>query len=304
MSLVLLLNNLGLGSAPAPPPVVVSTIYPGQIDHVADGLARLPQQWKNKPNVLALVTIFLQRYNDLEAVFQALLWQRTITNAVGAQLDTIGKIVGQPRNGLDDATYRRYIYARVTTNRSSGVIEDLITVAKLVLNDSTVTIAMHEMAIESIEAVITGNVVSDAIATILIGFPRSARAAADKLVLKTQPALDAATDFISTTAFTTGALLAGATVLAVDTTIGFATSGTLTLDVGAGAVETVTYQNTSPMAFLNCTPIVNPHSAGARIDATAQPGAGLGDSTEVGQPVVIAYGDAGTTGGRMSDARE
>lgn len=74
----------------------------------------------------------LQRFEN--AAIQVLLGYNPDT-AVGVQLDVLGKIVGQPRLGLADNVYRRYIKARIATNRSSGKREELIKIARLVLGD-------------------------------------------------------------------------------------------------------------------------------------------------------------------------
>lgn len=49
------------------------------------------------------------------------------------QLDAIGKLVGQPRDGATDSVYQQYLAARVLANRSGGTPEELIAVANAVL---------------------------------------------------------------------------------------------------------------------------------------------------------------------------
>ncbi len=90
-----------------------------RIGHLAAGLNRLPEQWRDKPHMIALLSVFLSRYDAIEAAFQDLLLLRSIdtantddpTGIVGAQLDLIGRKVGQPRNGLTNADFRRFIRA-------------------------------------------------------------------------------------------------------------------------------------------------------------------------------------------------
>lgn len=69
---------------------------------------------------------------SLRDTLQTMLTDRRIDTAIGAQLDVLGKIVGQPRNGLVDADYRRYIRARILTNKSNGRISEVIRIAKLI----------------------------------------------------------------------------------------------------------------------------------------------------------------------------
>lgn len=86
------------------------------------------------------ITLFMQAVlasvQDVENALQQLYRERRVDVAVGAQLDILGKVVGQPRQDLDDDTYRRYIRARVSTNRSDGVVEDLITITDLIVDET------------------------------------------------------------------------------------------------------------------------------------------------------------------------
>src|SRR5690349_3946784 len=86
-------------------------------------------------NTEKLLAILATPFQSLENTLQDLLTKRSIDTAEGAQLDVIGKLVGQPRNGLDDDTYRRYCRARIATNRSNGTNENLITITDLIVYD-------------------------------------------------------------------------------------------------------------------------------------------------------------------------
>jgi hypothetical protein len=81
----------------------------------------------------------LQRFEN--ACIQ-LLTQRGVDVAVGAQLDVLGRIVGQPRSGLMDDVYRRYIRARIATNRATGKREELINIANLILNNTATGVVL------------------------------------------------------------------------------------------------------------------------------------------------------------------
>jgi hypothetical protein len=94
---------------------------------VAQGLARLTSSFITKPNIRAMLAIYLQPFQDIEnALFQVLtmrflgtatLYALPETNPV---LDAIGGIIGQPRNGMSDASYQSAIYLRIAVNRSNG----------------------------------------------------------------------------------------------------------------------------------------------------------------------------------------
>ncbi len=114
-------------------------------DHVAAALARLPEQDKNKTNIAALISVCVAPAQALESALWQLLTQRQVGTAIGAQLDALGKLVNAARNGASDADYPRFIKAQVSTNSSKGRIEDLLTIAKLILNNSAaVTVAKPE----------------------------------------------------------------------------------------------------------------------------------------------------------------
>ena len=98
-------------------------------------------------NIVKMLRVLLQPTQDLEDVLQALRTQRSIDAAVGAQLDMIGAIVGQPRNGMTDDDYRIYCRARIATNRSGGSYEDLIKISLLVLNDASVVVNVQTQGV-------------------------------------------------------------------------------------------------------------------------------------------------------------
>ncbi|MFB6375289.1 MAG: hypothetical protein ABEN55_19700 [Bradymonadaceae bacterium] len=63
---------------------------------------------------------------ELEVDFGDLHDYHVIENAQGEQLDQWGRVVGQPRGGLDDAEYRGFIQARILANQSEGRRRGLI----------------------------------------------------------------------------------------------------------------------------------------------------------------------------------
>jgi hypothetical protein len=101
-------------------------------DHVEQAEDLLLEQYKNKPRTLALLRSFIRRCQELEDAAWEVLLQRFIDNAVGAQLDMLGRIVGQDLDGVDDETYRVYIKARIRVNRSHGRPDDVIDVLRLI----------------------------------------------------------------------------------------------------------------------------------------------------------------------------
>lgn len=99
-------------------------------------VSRLIEQFKDKPDLEALIRIYLRQVQDLEdAAFEVIL-ERDLDNAVGVQLSTIGDIVGQPRTTADDDRFRAAIRARIAINLSDATAEDVIKVANLLLQEA------------------------------------------------------------------------------------------------------------------------------------------------------------------------
>ena len=207
-------------------------------DHVAAALGRLLEQDKNKTNISNWVTAFVAPIQALESALWQLLTQRRINTAIGAQLDALGKLVGQGRNGAGDSDYARFINARIRTNVSRGRIEDLIAIARLVLNDALDVIAIAAYGTAAVSVRVTGDVVPDSTAAILISFLRDAHAAGVKLTLESLPALAPVCFATAMRTFVNGATLVGITSLPVVNTDNFPASGTIAIDQGGGSYPT------------------------------------------------------------------
>lgn len=106
----------------------------GAIDHVTAAINRLVIQFQ-KPKMKAMVRCFVTPIQKVEQAIIDLLTLRTLDNAVGEQLNVIGRIVGQKQVAVTDTTYRSLIRARIPANKSSGVAQDVLLVARLVFSD-------------------------------------------------------------------------------------------------------------------------------------------------------------------------
>ena len=100
---------------------------------VADAL-RLPldKAYRGKPRFEALLSSYVKRCQALEDAVWEVILGRMFENAVGYQLDIIGKLVGQPRRGMEDDIYRIWITARIRINRSHGRPKDILEILHLV----------------------------------------------------------------------------------------------------------------------------------------------------------------------------
>lgn len=138
-------------------------------------------------NIKKMVTALITPFATLETALLALLTQRSVDTAIGAQLDVLGKIVGEVRNGLDDDDYRRYVRARVLANRSQGVSEDLIKIAVFILgvttpgtifihtvSDASLILEIFNVAVTTAEAIALQDMLQDAVSAgvrLVISYP-------------------------------------------------------------------------------------------------------------------------------------
>lgn len=174
-----------LNLPPSVPVVSGSGVPDGQVDHAATAIARLPEQFKSKPNIEALLRCFLAPCQELEQAFQDLKLLRSVDTAEGVQLDVLGKVVGQPRNGVsDDELYRRYIRARIATNRSKGLIEDLIRISRLVIDDDALRVVVENVGIATVTVRAADITLPDDVAAIAYGFLSKAKSAGARLIFQ------------------------------------------------------------------------------------------------------------------------
>lgn len=101
--------------------------------HVANGLDRRLEQYRNDPGMQQILTSLLQRAQDAENCVWEIINNRDVDSAIGVQLDILGKIVGRGRGNLTDDDYRTIIKCQILINRSSGTPVDIGKVAILSL---------------------------------------------------------------------------------------------------------------------------------------------------------------------------
>lgn len=153
------------------------------MDHDAELRALLPGYLRH-PRWLALAAAVARQIQQVEDVHQAMLAGNALHRATGDLLDQIGKIVQQPRGGAEDAVYRRRIAAKVATNRSLGLVEDIIRVAELVVNDPAVVVQIDQQGTAAYVARLLGPGVPDATAADLIAFGKRATSAGVRALLE------------------------------------------------------------------------------------------------------------------------
>lgn len=100
-------------------------------DYVDQGLARFIDQYREKPRLAAFAASFLNRTQERENATWDVIQKRLLPNATGVQLDVLGKLVGQSRDGQADDTYRLYINVRIIINRSHGRRPAVMTILQM-----------------------------------------------------------------------------------------------------------------------------------------------------------------------------
>ena len=113
------------------------------LTHVEDAENRLLHQYKDQPNIKALIDALVFPIQDIEDSLNDLNLNRGVTYAVGVQLDRLGDIVGIKRFGMTDEIFRTRIRIKIIQNLSEGEPERLIQVYGALLSSSLVQIQEH-----------------------------------------------------------------------------------------------------------------------------------------------------------------
>ncbi len=106
--------------------------------HAADALARLLQQFKDKARIEALlnaINVEVQRFEDEVMDLSDVL---DIDVMGGVNLDNIGDIVTQAREGRSDADYRIAIREKISRNVSSGTANQIIEAFAFITGSTTI----------------------------------------------------------------------------------------------------------------------------------------------------------------------
>ena len=108
---------------------------PTLTDLLDRALGRLLWQWRHgdETNMQRLVRIAVGQLLPLRDAIVALVEERTLDAAVGAQLDQWGTVLALPRGGRSDSAYRVALRARLAVYLSDGTPERLIGVLRLLV---------------------------------------------------------------------------------------------------------------------------------------------------------------------------
>lgn len=115
-------------------------------DLLEEALGRVLEQLKSKENFEALLTIYTAQAQAIQTMFLGLLPLVKVAEAEGDNLDVLGTIVGEARNGRTDTAYRVALLARIRLNLSRGTAEDVIGLIRAVMGDVAVEFVESEPA--------------------------------------------------------------------------------------------------------------------------------------------------------------
>lgn len=151
-------------------------------EHANEGVALLLEQFTGSPLLRTFVACLMGLVQDGEGVAWQLLTERCIDYAVGDQLDGLGAIVGEPRNGRADEVYRTAIRVRIAVNRSNGRVEELINILGLVFG-ATLDVWVREHPPAAMTVELRNPAVTPNTPEIVFGFLRDAKPAGVRLDL-------------------------------------------------------------------------------------------------------------------------
>ena len=124
-------------------------------DLVQQGKDRLVTQWADKPVVQGLLKSYLENIQIVEDIYEQLLDERSVFTAIGAQLDVIGTIVGEVREGKSDPEYRQAILNRIAINSANGTPENIIQILLTITSSSVAHVFEHFPA--NVHAFVSGS---------------------------------------------------------------------------------------------------------------------------------------------------
>lgn len=108
-------------------------------DQIGTGLALILEQFKDSPDFLALLTVFLKQVQDVEDVLFELKDLRFLDDAVGVQLDLLGELLGVGRGGLTDEAFRSRLRVQILINLATGTIQSILDPLEVLLPTNTFT---------------------------------------------------------------------------------------------------------------------------------------------------------------------
>lgn len=141
-------------------PLTLGYVTPEPRDHESEAIERLITALRNT-NVEDLIAASVSGLQTVEDAAVQLHGKRMLVGAEGDQLDGLGDIVGEARQGRSDSRYLTWIKARAKVNRSSGTIEEITEVTRLICS-STASVQVEEQFPHGINVFLSGEEIVNA----------------------------------------------------------------------------------------------------------------------------------------------
>lgn len=117
---------------------------------VEKGVERLVWALQEKPNVTKMLEVFLQEIQEIEDLLLSILEVKDINTAKGVQLDNIGYILGQYREGRGDEEFREALLQQININTANGTYQTIYDIIKEYTNSDRLRITPSSMAFASL----------------------------------------------------------------------------------------------------------------------------------------------------------
>lgn len=95
-------------------------------NHPYLAVEELPSPWRDAETVNEFLRSLAEGVQQIEDDAFDLLVSSGLSDASGDVLDQWGDLVGEPRGGFDDQTYRRFIRGRIEVSLTEGTADELI----------------------------------------------------------------------------------------------------------------------------------------------------------------------------------
>lgn len=103
----------------------------------------LMHQWEDKPKAIGLVEALIRELDNIETLLFELLDNRGIYTAFGIQLDIIGALFNEDRNGRSDTVYRSAILGRISQQYADGTTEKFLESLRVISGSDNVDFWEH-----------------------------------------------------------------------------------------------------------------------------------------------------------------
>jgi len=109
---------------------------------------RIAEQFRNKPRLRALLASYLDMVQQAANAVSSLAALRGITHASGVQLDRLGELVGQDRDGAADERFRALIRLRAQLNHANGTVDEVRQITTVLLRSSVTHVRCSWLFVE------------------------------------------------------------------------------------------------------------------------------------------------------------